>query len=734
MDLPACVRFRVEDKSLSELYNSLSKLPVITLLVNHKTGGQTLYVHAPVRFLGELAKRGEPQVLQLFTVAADSVTAAQIYSALQGFGAALWNPHGTVALFLEQNSENPINVTLFLLVDIDFATIDGNIQADTYLAVGFDDMLILQNANFHRALQEFDFLAQASLDFSQKMLFIPVDRSNVETIREKVKALCIHSGFTVHEQHDRILLFQNSLECAPVHAIVDESVRVGGVDGPPALGVLRTLEKLGLQSMVKGTRGIAFSFGTTKCNHCLRRLRADLEDSRLFHGAYMFQDGTGFFVQLATLSEEEAISTIKKILTKLEIPPERVSYHVVSISPSAPCFGPSNIDLLHARLEGNKHHSPIQTVSFPTHTAKFMIQGLTCPNCCVYVESILRHLDSRVVQLAITPSGAGAEALIQYNTQGGEDLCFLSEKLSALGYPATFQHYQEDNQQLLSQLAQRDTIFQLRIPLHKGPLNTIPHSLYHDIFPRRRRVFPLLEAKYYELLSSPFGSTNSLSDFENPSTSPGSENFPEVLYEAISTTAVHVGVVARKRQSTDLPGFSRLQNVPITLTVYRSRLAGDTSDWGSEVPMRPLGRGLSHASLSSMGPSMSYDSLDNFPTSASVSSIDELPIPIHPRRVCASQEFHLLVHAADQQTLGSLPVVEEAPLCYIPLEWTLWFDITFDIKAENRTKEEAQALLQKVGSFSTLQGFWSYWSNLNIPFLKDGCNRPVFHWEGLCGS
>ena len=60
-------------------------------------------------------------------------------------------------------------------------------------------------------------------------------------------------------------------------------------------------------------------------------------------------------------------------------------------------------------------------------------------------------------------------------------------------------------------------------------------------------------------------------------------------------------------------------------------------------------------------------------------------------------------------------------------EWTIWFD-----KSNRKTKTTKggrtiyEDCIVELGTFSTVQGFWTYWDSLHVHNLKDHCNLRVF--------
>eukprot|EP01012_Entosiphon_sulcatum_P029070 TRINITY_DN3532_c0_g1_i1.p1 TRINITY_DN3532_c0_g1~~TRINITY_DN3532_c0_g1_i1.p1 ORF type:complete len:1477 (-),score=233.86 TRINITY_DN3532_c0_g1_i1:276-4706(-) len=83
----------------------------------------------------------------------------------------------------------------------------------------------------------------------------------------------------------------------------------------------------------------------------------------------------------------------------------------------------------------------------------------------------------------------------------------------------------------------------------------------------------------------------------------------------------------------------------------------------------------------------------------------------------------ILETAAEAATLLDVPRTPRTPstpVLYFEDKFTVWFDVTCD-KAKG-PKDEQRIL----GSFDTVHGFWSYWNNLNVQQLKDGCNLRLF--------
>eukprot|EP00906_Rhabdomonas_costata_P015175 RCo021812 len=66
----------------------------------------------------------------------------------------------------------------------------------------------------------------------------------------------------------------------------------------------------------------------------------------------------------------------------------------------------------------------------------------------------------------------------------------------------------------------------------------------------------------------------------------------------------------------------------------------------------------------------------------------------------------------------TLPVPEQHELEH---EWTFWFDSVY--RPSDVPFSEA---LEELGSFSTIEGFWSFWNHLNVGQLKDNCNLRMF--------
>ena len=77
----------------------------------------------------------------------------------------------------------------------------------------------------------------------------------------------------------------------------------------------------------------------------------------------------------------------------------------------------------------------------------------------------------------------------------------------------------------------------------------------------------------------------------------------------------------------------------------------------------------------------------------------------------------------------SLPTLEE-PLEH---EWTIWFDKSNRRSRQGRAQKDKRGedtiyedCIVELGSFATVEVFWTYWNSLHVQNLKDHCNLRVF--------
>lgn len=77
--------------------------------------------------------------------------------------------------------------------------------------------------------------------------------------------------------------------------------------------------------------------------------------------------------------------------------------------------------------------------------------------------------------------------------------------------------------------------------------------------------------------------------------------------------------------------------------------------------------------------------------------------------------------------------------------WTFWFD-NYAKPVTNSSciweKQSFEQTVTELGSFNSIEGFWSYWNHLRVGSLKDNCNLRMFQkgtrptcevWQPCCG-
>jgi len=77
----------------------------------------------------------------------------------------------------------------------------------------------------------------------------------------------------------------------------------------------------------------------------------------------------------------------------------------------------------------------------------------------------------------------------------------------------------------------------------------------------------------------------------------------------------------------------------------------------------------------------------------------------------------------------SRPQIEEGQHA-LEHHWTFWFDHSNNKAVTNSSciweKQSFEQTVAELGSFNTIEGFWSYWSHLRVGGLKDNCNLRMF--------
>eukprot|EP01006_Ploeotia_vitrea_P053008 TRINITY_DN67746_c6_g2_i1.p1 TRINITY_DN67746_c6_g2~~TRINITY_DN67746_c6_g2_i1.p1 ORF type:complete len:982 (-),score=96.27 TRINITY_DN67746_c6_g2_i1:209-3082(-) len=71
----------------------------------------------------------------------------------------------------------------------------------------------------------------------------------------------------------------------------------------------------------------------------------------------------------------------------------------------------------------------------------------------------------------------------------------------------------------------------------------------------------------------------------------------------------------------------------------------------------------------------------------------------------------------------AIPALRRQSTHFLENSWTIWFDETGRRGMDRVAYED---IIQELGSFNTIQGFWMYWNNLRVGCLKTNCNLRLF--------
>eukprot|EP00668_Euglena_longa_P034418 GGOE01044228.1.p1 GENE.GGOE01044228.1~~GGOE01044228.1.p1 ORF type:complete len:1175 (+),score=274.81 GGOE01044228.1:57-3527(+) len=444
--------------------------------------------------------------------------------------------------------------------------------------------------------------------------------------------------------------------------------------------ILNTLRNLGYAATVTGCAEVVFNLHGVKCVNCAGKIRQAIQQGPHKHlSGYLNLFRNQLTVKTSDDAVEDAIAQIAKALRaiKVQADPVRVS-HDVSDEPDPVTEEEYSIlrrlsgkvllrkDIGEENIEAFSDDSDaLRSMNCPITTAAFHVTGLTCQSCALLLRGTLK-----TVLQGITSCAIDFASRTLYVSYGSEAISpdEIREKLASLGHSAALLQEGEDLKLKLT-----DTLWaneNAAIPTEDEKTQAMLDSqlLLHELQPQPITPQPMLEEKHYAPLEE---------------------------------TGVEVSASA---SGSSVPTFHHVATLPI-------KLLQDPKD-PKNLPV--------YSSVFSQAAS-DRDGLDDEDEAKSKVPHDTL-----------NEAFFLVLQSPslfskDAQNISlRAPGLDylEPPMLHFAHQWTFWFDVTVDTKEKN-----AEDSLRELGTFSTVQEFWKYWTNLCISHLTDGCNLRLFRHD-----